>query len=95
MNAEAGLYLPFPREDADVDYQKIGFFVDDDGVEKVQVVLVATRREVTDTYIETFKEAGLNYRRTRSNQFCPNPHPQRPTATIFLPRSSSSHRHRI
>src|SRR4028118_1768258 len=59
MNAEAGLYLPFPREDADVDYQKIGLFVDGDGVEKVQVVLVATRREVTDTYIETFKEAGL------------------------------------
>ncbi|WP_293126035.1 type IV pilus assembly protein PilM [Microcoleus sp. bin38.metabat.b11b12b14.051] len=60
MNAEAGLYLPFPREDADVDYQKIGLFVDDDGVEKVQVVLVATRREVTDTYIETFREAGLD-----------------------------------
>lgn len=59
MNTEAGLYLPFPREDADVDYQKIGLFVDEDGVEKVQVVLVATRREVTDTYIETFKEAGL------------------------------------
>ncbi|NJK76924.1 MAG: type IV pilus assembly protein PilM [Richelia sp. CSU_2_1] len=59
MNSEAGLYLPFPREDADVDYQKIGLFVDEDGVEKVQVVLVATRREVTDTYIETFKEAGL------------------------------------
>lgn len=60
MNTEAGLYLPFPREDADVDYQKIGLFVDEDGVEKVQVVLVATRREVTDTYIKTFEEAGLS-----------------------------------
>jgi Tfp pilus assembly protein, ATPase PilM len=36
MNAEAGLYLPFPREDADVDYQKIGLFVDGDGVEKIK-----------------------------------------------------------
>jgi len=59
MNAEAGLYLPFPRDDADVDYQKLGLFVDEDGSEKVQVVLVATRQEVTNTYISTFQEAGL------------------------------------
>ncbi|HLO47413.1 MAG TPA: type IV pilus assembly protein PilM [Kamptonema sp.] len=59
MNAEAGLYLPFPRDDADVDYQKLGLFVDEDGIEKVQVVLVATRQEVTNTYINTFQEAGL------------------------------------
>lgn len=59
MNAEAGLYLPFPRDDADVDYQKLGLFVDEDGIEKVQVVLVATRQEVTNTYITTFQEAGL------------------------------------
>lgn len=59
LNQEAGLYLPFPREEADVDYQKLGFLVDDDGIEKVQVLLVATRREVTDTYLSTFKEAGL------------------------------------
>ncbi|MDT9299210.1 MAG: type IV pilus assembly protein PilM [Limnospira sp. PMC 1290.21] len=59
MNAEAGLYLPFPREEADVDYQKLGTFVDEDGIEKVQVLLVATRKEVTNTYIETFEQAGL------------------------------------
>lgn len=59
MNAEAGLYLPFSREEADVDYQKLGTFVDEDGIEKVQVLLVATRREVTDTYLETFEQAGL------------------------------------
>lgn len=56
---EAGLYLPFPREEADVDYQKLGFFVDEDGIEKVQVLLVAVRKEVTDTYISTFREADL------------------------------------
>ncbi|WP_088890138.1 type IV pilus assembly protein PilM [Leptolyngbya ohadii] len=59
LNQEAGLYLPFPREEADVDYQKLGFFVDEDGIEKVQVLLVATRKEVTDSYIETFRQAGL------------------------------------
>lgn len=59
LNQEAGLYLPFPREEADVDYQKLGFFVDEDGIEKVQVLLVATRRDVTDSYLETFRQAGL------------------------------------
>ncbi|MBF2076091.1 MAG: type IV pilus assembly protein PilM [Synechococcales cyanobacterium C42_A2020_086] len=59
LNQEAGLYLPFPREEADVDYQKLGFFVDEDGIEKVQVLLVATRKEVTDAYLDTFRQAGL------------------------------------
>jgi len=45
LNHEAGLYLPYPREEADVDYQKLGYFVDEDGIEKVQVLLVATRKE--------------------------------------------------
>jgi len=60
INQEAGLYLPFPREEADVDYQRLGSFVDEDGIEKVQVLLVATRKEVTDSYITTFTEAGLS-----------------------------------
>ncbi|MFN6567459.1 pilus assembly protein PilM [Nostoc minutum NIES-26] len=59
LNHEAGLYLPYPREEADVDYQKLGYFVDEDGIEKVQVLLVATRKEITDTYISTFEQAGL------------------------------------
>ncbi|WP_338038311.1 type IV pilus assembly protein PilM [Neosynechococcus sphagnicola] len=59
LNQEAGLYLPFPREEADVDYQKLGLFIDEDGIEKVQVLLVATRKEVTDSYISTFQQAGL------------------------------------
>lgn len=60
LNQEASLYLPFPREEADVDYQKLGLFVDEDGIEKVQVLLVAVRKEITDSYIETFQQAGLN-----------------------------------
>ncbi|MDJ1173639.1 type IV pilus assembly protein PilM [Roseofilum sp. BLCC_M91] len=59
LNQEAGLYLPFPREEADVDYQKLDLMVDDDGIEKVRVLLVATRKEVTDNYINTFEQAGL------------------------------------
>ncbi|MGP1375340.1 MAG: type IV pilus assembly protein PilM [Almyronema sp.] len=59
LNQEASLYLPFPREEADVDYQKLGFFVDEDGIEKVRVLLVAIRREITDSYVETFQQAGL------------------------------------
>ncbi len=60
LDQEAGLYLPFPRDEADVDYQKLGFFVDEDGIEKVQVLLVATRKEVTDNYLTTFQQAGLD-----------------------------------
>jgi type IV pilus assembly protein PilM len=59
LNQEAGLYLPFPRDEADVDYQKLGLFVDEDGIEKVQVLLVATRKDVTNSYLETFRQAGL------------------------------------
>nr|WP_202924875.1 type IV pilus assembly protein PilM [Myxacorys almedinensis] len=59
LNQEAGLYLPFPREEADVDYQKLGLFIDEDGIEKVQVLLVATRKEITDSYLATFQQAGL------------------------------------
>jgi len=59
LNQEAGLYLPFARDEADVDYQKLGLFVDEDGIEKFRVLLVATKKEVTDTYIRTFEAAGL------------------------------------
>jgi len=69
LNHEAGLYLPYPREEVDLDYQKLGFFDDEDGIQKVQVLLVATRREVTDIYLETFKEAGLNIDVLEINSF--------------------------
>jgi type IV pilus assembly protein PilM len=69
LQHEAGLYLPYPREEADVDYQKLGYFVDEDGIEKVQVLLVATRKEVTDTYINTFRQAGLQVDVVEINSF--------------------------
>ncbi|MUL35252.1 type IV pilus assembly protein PilM [Gloeocapsopsis dulcis] len=69
LNHEAGLYLPYPREEADVDYQKLGYFVDEDGIEKVQILLVATRKEVTDIYIDTFQRAGLQVDVLEINSF--------------------------
>lgn len=69
LKHEAGLYLPYPREEADVDYQKLGYFVDEDGIEKVQVLLVATRKQVTDTYLETFQQAGLKVDVIEINSF--------------------------
>ncbi|MGB8698975.1 MAG: type IV pilus assembly protein PilM [Thermosynechococcaceae cyanobacterium] len=59
LNQEAALYLPFSREDADVDFQKLDTDIDEDGIERVEVLLVATPREVTDTYLNVFERAGL------------------------------------
>ncbi|HAC63655.1 MAG TPA: pilus assembly protein PilM, partial [Cyanothece sp. UBA12306] len=69
LNTEAALYLPYPREEVDLDYQKLGFFEDEDGIEKVQVLLVATRKEVTDSYMETFEQAGLEVDILEINSF--------------------------
>ncbi|MFM2303102.1 MAG: hypothetical protein RLZZ135_509 [Cyanobacteriota bacterium] len=59
LNHEAAMYLPYPREEVDLDYQKLDLVTDEDGLDKVQVMLAATRKEVTDSYIETFQHAGL------------------------------------
>lgn len=59
VNQEAGLYLPFPREEADIDFQKLSTFIDEDGIERLEVLLVATLKQVTDSYLETFQQAGL------------------------------------
>jgi type IV pilus assembly protein PilM len=69
LNHEAPLYLPYPRDEVDLDYKKLGYFVDEDGIEKVQVLLVATRREITDLYLETFQQAGLNISVLEINSF--------------------------
>jgi type IV pilus assembly protein PilM len=69
LNQEASLYLPFPREEADVDYQKLGYFVDEDGIEKVQVLLVAVRKDIADPYIDVFQEAGLRLHVLETSSF--------------------------
>jgi type IV pilus assembly protein PilM len=60
LNQEASLYLPFPREDADVDYQKLGTTLDDDGVERLEILMVATPKEVTDMYLQAMQTADLD-----------------------------------
>ena len=69
LNHEASLYLPYPREEADVDYQKLGYFMDEDGIEKVQVLLVATRKDITQTYLNSFEQAGLTVDILEINSF--------------------------
>jgi type IV pilus assembly protein PilM len=59
LNQEASLYLPFPREDADVDYQKLGTALDDDGIERIEILMVATPKEVTDSYMQALEIAQL------------------------------------
>ena len=66
---EAGMYLPYPREEVDLDYVKLGYFMDDDGIEKVNVLLVATRKEVTDLYTEIFEQADLQMGVLEINSF--------------------------
>ena len=66
---EASLYLPYPREEVDLDYLKLGYFMDEDGIEKVNVLLVATKREVTDLYMEVFQQAELQVDVLEINSF--------------------------
>ena len=66
---EAGMYLPYPREEVDLDYAKLGYFMDEDGIEKVNVLLVATRKEITDLYTEIFEQAELEVRVLEINSF--------------------------
>jgi type IV pilus assembly protein PilM len=69
IDHEAALYLPYPREEVDLDYQKLDIIVDEDGLEKMQVMLAATRKEVTESYIETFQMAGLQIKNLEINSF--------------------------
>ncbi|MBE9043695.1 type IV pilus assembly protein PilM [Pleurocapsales cyanobacterium LEGE 10410] len=66
---EAGMHLPYPREEVDLDYAKLGYFMDEDGIEKVNVLLVATKKEVTDLYTEIFQQAELQMKVLEINSF--------------------------
>ena len=66
---EAGMHLPYPVEEVDLDYVKLGYFMDEDGIEKVNILLVATRKEVTELYLEVFKQAELELEVLEINSF--------------------------
>jgi Tfp pilus assembly PilM family ATPase len=44
ISQEAVLYLPFPVDEADIDSVKLGKWVDEDGIEKIQVLLLGSRK---------------------------------------------------
>lgn len=69
LNQEAALYLPFPREEADVDFQRLGTEIDDDGIERVEVLLVATPKTVTENYLTIFQQAGLQLKTLEVSSF--------------------------
>jgi type IV pilus assembly protein PilM len=69
LNHEAGLYLPYPQEQADIDYQTLEHFIDEDGIDKVRVLLVATRKDITQAYLDTFEQAGLTLDTLEINSF--------------------------
>jgi len=65
---EAGLKLPYSTEEVDLDFQKLGFF-NEEGIDKVQVLLVATRKEVTNNYLDVIEQVGLKINTLEINTF--------------------------
>lgn len=62
LEQEAELYIPYPRDQADVDFQPLGLDVSADGVERMEVLLVAIPKEVVDNYLEVLQSASLKTR---------------------------------
>ncbi|MBC8120333.1 MAG: type IV pilus assembly protein PilM [Gemmatimonadaceae bacterium] len=59
LNQEAELQIPYPREEAYVDYQPLETKVDADGVRRQEVLLVAAQHEVVNSYVEAIRKADL------------------------------------
>ncbi|MEN9216033.1 MAG: type IV pilus assembly protein PilM [Gloeomargarita sp. HHBFW_bins_162] len=68
-NEQAALFLPYPREEADLDFQKLGLSRTEDDQEQVDVLLAATRKETTDSYMEAVQKAGLTVRSVEITSF--------------------------
>jgi type IV pilus assembly protein PilM len=62
LEQEAELYIPYPRDQADVDYQPLGLDLSQDGIERIEVLLVAIPKEVVDNYLEVLQVANLQVR---------------------------------
>ncbi|GAB4252331.1 MAG: type IV pilus assembly protein PilM [Thermoleophilia bacterium] len=52
-------YIPIPIEEVVLDFQVVSRYTDEDGVGKMQVLLVAAQRDMIDGFMEAAKEAGL------------------------------------
>jgi type IV pilus assembly protein PilM len=55
---EAERYIPFPIEDVNIDFQSLEE-IEDEGINKVEVLLVAAQKQFINSYVETFIIAGL------------------------------------
>lgn len=62
LEQEAELYIPYPRDRADVDYQPLGLDLSQDGIERIEVLLAAIPKEVVDNYLEVLQAANLQVR---------------------------------
>lgn len=55
---ESERYIPFPIEDVNIDFQTLEE-VEDEGITKVEVLLVAAQKQFINSYVETFLIAGI------------------------------------
>lgn len=55
---EAERYIPFPIEDVNIDFQTLEE-IEDEGITKVEVLLVAAQKQFINSYVETFVISGL------------------------------------
>lgn len=55
---EAERYIPFAMEDVNIDFQTLEE-IEDEGINKVEVLLVAAQKQFINSYVETFVIAGL------------------------------------
>jgi type IV pilus assembly protein PilM len=55
---EAERYIPFAMEDVNIDFQTLEE-IEDEGINKVEVLLVAAQKQFINSYIETFVIAGI------------------------------------
>jgi len=59
LQFQAQEYIPFPVEDAVVDFQIVDEFVGDNNERVMQIYLVAGHKEMINTFVETIDRAGL------------------------------------
>ncbi|MFN8670526.1 MAG: type IV pilus assembly protein PilM [Candidatus Sericytochromatia bacterium] len=55
---EAERYIPFPIEEVNIDFQTLEE-VEDEGINKIEVLLVAAQKQFVNSYVESFMIAGL------------------------------------
>ncbi|MEN9205465.1 MAG: type IV pilus assembly protein PilM, partial [Thermostichales cyanobacterium DRC_bins_46] len=69
IEEEAPLYIPYTRDQADIDYQPLGLELSADNTERLEVLLVATPKELVDNYIEAIRLANLSVKCVELNSF--------------------------